>query len=171
MQAQTPRWFTATTRSKFSSGSSAASDGGTGMPALLNGYRCRNPRFFGDVARQIDGATIADDLPCFMRSELTVQIAHTTTEAPLSANMRTVASPIPLAAPVPVRLCQRNRSEDSCVSPFRPLTKGPGDENELQTERRGLERILAIEAVLSLAIEHLRRRAVLFPSLRRAPTC
>src|SRR3954452_22456460 len=41
MQAQTPRWFTAVTRSKCSIGSSAASDGGTWMPALLNAMSSR----------------------------------------------------------------------------------------------------------------------------------
>ena len=41
MQAQTPGWLTAVTRSKCSIGSSAASDGGTWMPALLNAISSR----------------------------------------------------------------------------------------------------------------------------------
>jgi hypothetical protein len=41
MQVQTPRWLIAVTRSKFSAGSSAASDGGIMMPALLKAMSSR----------------------------------------------------------------------------------------------------------------------------------
>src|SRR5918993_3634861 len=112
MQAQTPRWLTAVTRSKCSIGSAAASEGGTWMPALLNAMSSRP---YSARARSTIAATCASSAT----SQATLiavppsrairsasfaasspSMSARTTEAPLSANMRAVASPMPLAAPV-----------------------------------------------------------------------
>src|SRR5258705_3322916 len=112
MQAQTPRRLTPFTRSKFSAVSSAASLGGTWMPALLKAMsslpKCA-------TARSIMFATCAS----FETSQTTDRTLHpadvsfsaaacsafslisaSTTAAPEAAKASAVASPMPELAPV-----------------------------------------------------------------------
>jgi hypothetical protein len=84
MQAQTPRWFTAVTRSKASIGSWRHLDAGIVKghieSAVLGNCtvdRGRYLRLVGDVARDADrGAAFPDDPFGFLRREVAVEIGE-----------------------------------------------------------------------------------------------
>jgi hypothetical protein len=110
--AQTLRWLTAVTRSKFSIGSSAASkwrhlDAGVVErhvePTVLCDRTiddCGYLLLVGDVAGDANSGAPPTTIRSASFAARSPSRSARTTEAPLSANIRAVASPMPFAAPV-----------------------------------------------------------------------
>jgi phage-related tail fiber protein len=112
MHAHTPRRLIVFTRSKVSAGSSAASSGGIMIPALLKAMS-RRPKV--DMVRATSAATSSSSdtsqtTPCAVLPSADMcsvaawsalsSMSASTTDAPVWANARAVASPIPELAPV-----------------------------------------------------------------------
>ena len=101
MQAQTPRWLTAVTRSKCSIGSSAASEGGTWIASIVERHvepavlcdravdHRGNLRLIGDVAGDADcGVAIENDPLRLLRREIAVYVGQHDGGAALSEHPR-----------------------------------------------------------------------------------
>ena len=117
MQAHTPRRLIALTRSKISAGSSAASLGGTWMPALLNAMSSRpnvSTAAFTMAATlsssETSHGTPSTWWPAALSSSAAARrvvslMSARTTAAPASAKARAVARPMPELAPVTRATC------------------------------------------------------------------
>ena len=112
MQAHTPRRLTALTRSKISAGSSAASLGGTWMPALLKAMSSRpnSVTVARTAAAALASSATSHGTPITRwPAAVSVSVASLraaslmsarATAAPASPNARAVARPMPELAPV-----------------------------------------------------------------------